>query len=70
MFHATPGPAGLRKPTRGPGGTDLRWTLTVDEPAPDESLTGHMRKADQHADPREPPLHLRPVAPAELCDRN
>ncbi|MBN3455139.1 hypothetical protein [Mycolicibacterium mageritense] len=26
------------------GGTDLRWTLTVDEPAPDESLTGHMRK--------------------------
>ncbi|ORA27412.1 hypothetical protein BST13_30595 [Mycobacterium aquaticum] len=29
----------------GPGGgTDLRWTLTVDEPAPDESLTGHMRK--------------------------
>ncbi|MBE5451281.1 hypothetical protein D2E64_03040 [Mycobacteroides abscessus] len=32
-------------PTRGPGcGTDLRWTLTVDEPAPDESLTGHMRK--------------------------
>jgi hypothetical protein len=29
----------------GPGGgTDLRWTLTVDEPTPDESLTGHMRK--------------------------
>lgn len=29
----------------GPGGgTDLRWTLTVDEPAPDERLTGHMRK--------------------------
>lgn len=26
------------------GGTDLRWTLTVDEPAPDESLTGHLRK--------------------------
>jgi hypothetical protein len=26
------------------GGTDLRWTLTVDEPTPDESLTGHMRK--------------------------
>lgn len=25
-------------------GTDLRWTLTVDEPAPDESLAGHMRK--------------------------
>lgn len=28
----------------GGGGTDLRWTLTVDEPAPDESLAGHMRK--------------------------
>ena len=29
----------------GNGGcTDLRWTLTVDEPAPDDSLTGHMRK--------------------------
>jgi len=26
------------------GGTDLRWTLAVDEPAPDESLTGHLRK--------------------------
>lgn len=26
------------------GGTDLRWTLTVDEPVPDESLVGHMRK--------------------------
>ncbi|OMC07526.1 hypothetical protein [Mycolicibacterium fortuitum] len=26
------------------GGTDLQWTLTVDEPAPDESLAGHMRK--------------------------
>lgn len=26
------------------GGTDLRWTLTVDEPVPDDSLTGHMRK--------------------------
>ncbi|KQY10069.1 hypothetical protein ASD37_06945 [Mycobacterium sp. Root135] len=25
-------------------GTNLRWTLTVDEPAPDDSLTGHMRK--------------------------
>jgi hypothetical protein len=29
---------------QGGGGTDLRWTLTVEEPAPDESLTGHMRK--------------------------
>ncbi|OMC03342.1 hypothetical protein A5733_24115 [Mycobacterium sp. NS-7484] len=29
----------------GPGGgTDLRWTLSVEEPAPAESLTGHMRK--------------------------
>jgi hypothetical protein len=32
-------------PQGGPGGgTDLRWTLTVEEPAPDESFTGHMRK--------------------------
>jgi hypothetical protein len=27
-----------------PGGTDLRWTLDVDEPVPDPSLVGHMRK--------------------------
>jgi hypothetical protein len=26
------------------GGTDLRWTLLVDEPVPDDALTGHMRK--------------------------
>jgi hypothetical protein len=26
------------------GGTDLRWTLSVDEPAPDDSLVGHLRK--------------------------
>jgi hypothetical protein len=26
------------------GGTDLRWTLYVDEPVPDPSLTGHMRQ--------------------------
>jgi hypothetical protein len=25
-------------------GTDQRWTLYVDEPVPDASLTGHMRK--------------------------
>ena len=25
-------------------GTDLRWTLLVEQPVPDESLTGHMRK--------------------------
>ena len=25
-------------------GTDLRWTLLVDEPTPDASLVGHMRK--------------------------
>ncbi|WP_074368066.1 hypothetical protein [Mycobacteroides abscessus] len=32
-------------PEGGPGGgTDLRWTLTVDEPVPDESFAGHMRK--------------------------
>ncbi|CAO5239805.1 hypothetical protein [Frankia sp. AgKG'84/4] len=26
------------------GGTDLRWTLYVDEPIPDGSVTGHLRK--------------------------
>ncbi|ADP81848.1 hypothetical protein [Pseudofrankia inefficax] len=25
------------------GGTDLRWTLRVDEPLPDPGLTGHLR---------------------------
>lgn len=25
-------------------GTDLRWTLLVDEPMPDAALVGHMRK--------------------------
>jgi len=25
-------------------GTDLRWTLLVDEPMPDATLVGHMRK--------------------------
>lgn len=35
-FELPPGHAG--------SGTDLRWTLTVDEPVPDQSLTGHMRK--------------------------
>jgi hypothetical protein len=28
----------------GHGGTDLRWTLYVDDPVSDSSLTGHMRK--------------------------
>jgi hypothetical protein len=28
----------------GHGGTDLRWTLYVDEPAPDGALIGHMLK--------------------------
>jgi hypothetical protein len=28
----------------GSQGTDLRWTLYVDEPVPDASLAGHMRK--------------------------
>ena len=29
----------------GPGdGTDLRWTLLVEEPRPNDSLVGHMRK--------------------------
>lgn len=26
------------------GGTDLRWTLSVKEPVPDEALLGHLRK--------------------------
>lgn len=26
------------------GGTDLRWTLFVQEPAPGEELVGHLRK--------------------------
>jgi len=25
-------------------GTDLRWTLEVEEPVPDDALVGHMRK--------------------------
>jgi hypothetical protein len=28
----------------GGGGTDLRWTLFVEEPIPDQPLTGHLRK--------------------------
>ena len=28
----------------GNGGTDLRWTLYAEEPIPDQSLTGHLRK--------------------------
>jgi hypothetical protein len=27
----------------GARGTDLRWTLHVDEPVPDAALIGHMR---------------------------
>ena len=26
------------------GGTSLHWTLTTDDPVPDDSLTGHLRK--------------------------
>lgn len=26
------------------GGTDLRWTLLVEQPVPDDALTGHLRK--------------------------
>lgn len=29
---------------KGGYGTDLRWTLEVDEPLPDDGLVGHMRK--------------------------
>lgn len=28
----------------GFSGTSLRWTVFVDEPAPDSALVGHMRK--------------------------
>jgi hypothetical protein len=28
----------------GRSGTDLRWTLYVDQPVPDPALAGHMRK--------------------------
>jgi hypothetical protein len=31
-------------PASDDGGTDLEWTLSVAEPAPDDALTGHMRK--------------------------
>jgi hypothetical protein len=27
-----------------PHGTDLRWTLNVEEPAPADALVGHLRK--------------------------
>lgn len=29
--------------TRDDGGTDLRWTLYMDEPEPDAGLVGHLR---------------------------
>ena len=28
----------------GGGGTDLRWTLSIQDPIPDEALLGHLRK--------------------------
>jgi hypothetical protein len=31
-------------PPDGSGGTDLTWTLRVDDPLPDDALIGHMRK--------------------------
>ena len=31
-------------PSDGGAGTDLCWTLFVDDPAPDDALVGHMRK--------------------------
>ncbi|APE34022.1 hypothetical protein BOX37_08595 [Nocardia mangyaensis] len=30
-------------PSDGGSGTDLRWTLYVDDPLPDDSTTGHLR---------------------------
>jgi hypothetical protein len=32
------------RPDREGAGTDLRWTLMVDEPEPDAELIGHLRK--------------------------
>lgn len=34
----------LDLPSDGGGGTDLKWTLSVTEPASDSALTGHMCK--------------------------
>lgn len=31
-------------PTDGGGGTDMRWTLYIETPVPDESTIGHFRK--------------------------
>lgn len=31
-------------PSDSGGGTDLCWTMLVDDPTPDDSLVGHMRK--------------------------
>lgn len=31
-------------PSSADGGTDLGWTLHVQEPAPDDALVGHLRK--------------------------
>ncbi|ANW68003.1 hypothetical protein BCA37_23860 [Mycobacterium sp. djl-10] len=30
--------------TPAPAGTDLRWTLFLDDPTPDPTLTGHLRR--------------------------
>jgi hypothetical protein len=34
----------IRFELEGAGSTDLRWTLFVDEPMPDDVLVGHFRK--------------------------
>lgn len=31
-------------PAKADGGTDLQWTLRVDEPAPDDAVIGHLRR--------------------------
>jgi hypothetical protein len=35
---------GFDLPSDGRGGTDLCWTLFIDDPTPDDALVGHMRK--------------------------
>ncbi len=40
-------------------GTDLMWTLLADEPSPEESLVGHMRKRVNELINRDLRLSLR-----------
>jgi hypothetical protein len=47
------------------GGTDLRWTLYVEDPLPDVSVVKHMCQRTRRADQREPAIHLRPLNKVE-----